>query len=293
MYDTCAILFKIRSPETSCELLVDAPSARIGSGGHCEIRLGADDVAFEQVFLEARTTSLYAEVRSTERPVLLNGAPFLQGLLLPDSVLHLGNVEVRAELVDHAAAARKPNRDRDRRRSLLAVGALVLAVVGVGLASRLRKVDTGLELMAAPALWANESAARCEQQGPEQALALAHDLMLRGTTARERAPFNPEDGVHAVEHFSRARACFLQAKDGVAARQAAVAGTQLKESLAREFHIHQARMERALSTGKYASARTETNILLSFGAVNQDPYFGWLATLDRHLELQFAGRKEP
>ena len=117
--------------------------------------------------------------------------------------------------------------------------------------------------------------------------------MLRGATARERAPFSPLDGVRAVQHFNRARACFLQAKDGVAAREAAVASTQLKDRLAREFHIHQARLERALSTGKYANARTETSILLSFGAVNQDPYFGWLATLDRHLELQFAGRKDP
>src|SRR4051794_36261511 len=76
------------------ELGVDSDVAQLGSGAHCEIRLPPEQAAPEQLRIEARAGGVFAEVRSLSPATLLNGVPFTQGRLLPESRLQIGNFQV-------------------------------------------------------------------------------------------------------------------------------------------------------------------------------------------------------
>lgn len=292
MIDTVAIHFSIRTPSSSYEAVVDSHQARIGSGGHCEIRLTEDGVAFEHVLLEERTSNLYAEVRCTELPVLLNGAPFLQGRLLPGSVLRFGEVEVEAQLVDRSGLALDAPRKRKRGRAMrVAVGLLgVITIAGAMLGTA--DEEASVTLAQAPKLWPETEPQLCGNSGPQLAAGLAEEHWLRAVTARERAPFSAEDGVRAVQDFEQAQVCFLTAGNSEAAIDARNAADHLKRELERDFHVHQVRLERALITRHYLHARVESQMLLSFAGQRSDPYFTWLANLDRQMAMQFSNTKE-
>jgi hypothetical protein len=55
--------------------------------------------------------------------------------------------------------------------------------------------------------------------------------------------------------------------------------------------VHRVRLERALATKSYEEARTEVRLLLSYVGRHGSPYSSWLLSLDRQIELKFAGKK--
>ena len=57
------------------QVVVESGSALIGSGGHCDIRLGQEHVSVEQLFLEIQPGGLFAEARSNTPQVLVDGVP--------------------------------------------------------------------------------------------------------------------------------------------------------------------------------------------------------------------------
>lgn len=292
MIDAIAIQFDVSTPGASYTLTVDSDQARVGSGGHCEIRLLDADVAFEHLLVEARSGTLYGEVRSTELPVELNGTPFFQGRVLPESVVRLGNVELRMQTVDRDGTPLKTRqRPAHSRMGLYAV--LVVALCTLLLISTTdRETADRPRLLQAPALWSAGEALVCAKHDRSLAQSLAAEHRLRANTARERAPFSPDEGIRAVHEFRSAHACYTAAGDDKAAQQALAQSRDLELQLSSDYHIHQVRLERALLSGHYDGARVETQILRAFGRRRSEPYFSWLAGLDRQIELKFAGRKE-
>src|SRR3954468_1646496 len=79
------------------ELSVDAERALIGSGAHCEIRLPTEDSAVEQLLISMSGGILIGEVRHLERPVLVNGVPFMEGRLPPGALVRIGSVDLAIE----------------------------------------------------------------------------------------------------------------------------------------------------------------------------------------------------
>src|SRR5688572_25664833 len=79
---------------------VQADRALVGSGAHCDLRLSPDEAAVEQLTIEARDDEVYAKVRALEPACRLNGAPFLEGRLTPDSMLELSGVALRVTLAE-------------------------------------------------------------------------------------------------------------------------------------------------------------------------------------------------
>jgi hypothetical protein len=289
MADTALEFTVAQSGQPPRKLRVDSDTARVGSGSHCEVRLASEDAAFEQIQLQTRAGGVFAEARSFEPPAFLDGAPFTQGRLLPQSVLCIGRVELRVALVD-----RHPRAGSARRRT----GTRLLYVLGgfgipLGiLLSAPRAPSDGPEWNLEPqVLWADAGASACASDGHGSADALADMLRRQGESARERAPFSPRDGVQAVELLSRAAACYVEAKNERQAKLSRAAAERLKLDLEHQFHVHQVRLERALDSHRYDQAKRETRILLSFAAPRGGAYFDWLSTLERQIDVGFSRTK--
>lgn len=274
------------------ELTVDAATALIGSGSHCEIRLPAQDAAIEQLRLSVDGSSIFAAVRSLEHPVTLNGAAFVEGRLLPDSLLRIGRVELVVSLVEMAVARSASGGKKASGRS---PAIYALAAIGFPLGFYLllthRHTERGLPPeVESPPLFVAASAARCPEPTPDAALALGGEELRRAEAARERAPFSGHDAVSAVNAFERAAACFATSASPGRASDATRQAEQLKSGVELDFHVHRVRLERSLATKSYEEARTEVRLLLSYVG-RHGAYASWLASLDRQIELKFAGKK--
>lgn len=281
--EALALKFTIQSPDRVQELCVDSENARIGSGSHCEIRLDSQDAAVEQLWVSARTGGVFAEARSLKPPMLLNGSAFVQGRLLPDSLLKLGRVTISVDVVErHLLGSHRAGSTPASRRVLY-----VLAGIGVPLAIVLvgMGVNTSMPNFEVPAqsLFEGEGGARCPESDRRAARARADELSVQAESGRERTAFSPDDGVRAVDLYSGAAACYALAGASPNASQASRDADALKHELSARFHVHQVRLERALSTGRYEQARLEVRTLLSFLKRRHDAYTEWLGALDRQL----------
>jgi hypothetical protein len=292
--DAYALLITIRSPnEAVRQLTVDADTAVVGSGAHCEVRLSAEDAKREHLVLRAEMGGVFAEARSQDPPPLLNGVPFAQGRLLPDSVLRIGRVELEASAVETSLSPREGLERGERPRPAV----YALAAVGFPLAFywlfTMKPPERGLPAsVPPPPLWSETQPSRCTEYDRRTAAVLGDKDLLEAESARERAPFNAEDGIAAVSLFERAAACYKAAGSPHASEDAASAASALKSRLGDEFHVHRVRLERALTTRRYEDARTEVRILLTFVGRRSGDYTRWLSDLDRQIELKFAGKKK-
>jgi hypothetical protein len=276
------------------ELTIDSPTALIGSGSHCEIRLAAEDAAVEQLLLTLDGSGIFAQVRSLERTVTLNDVPFVEGRLLPNGILRIGRVELVVSLVEAGLVngAKSTKKGESKGSPVVYAMAAVGFPLGFYLLLGHRPADGALPVpVEPPALFAAASAARCPEPAPDAALALGREELRRAETARERAPFSGQDAVTAVNAFQRAAACFNAAAAPERASDSVQQAKQLEDSVLLDFHVHRVRLERALATKRYEEARTEVRLLLSYVGRRGSAYSAWLTSLDRQIELKFAGKK--
>jgi hypothetical protein len=272
------------------ELGVESGRAMVGSGAHAEIRLPREHAAVEQLLVEVRNGAVYAEARSLEPPALLGGSPFTSGRILPESVLEVGGVQLRVLLSQCERAAGTAQKRSERGNPVV----YVLGLVGIpfGLFVSLAPVPEAEGIpssVGAPALFAEAGAVQCRESARQAAAVLGDDQLALADAKRERSPFRPDDGVAAVEHYRVAAACLRVSGETELARSSLEQSERLARSLEREFHVHQVRLERALEAREFERALTEVRILSSFVSGQKGEYPAWLSTLDRHIELKYAG----
>lgn len=275
------------------ELVVDSARALVGSGAHCEIRLPAEEAAVEHLLVEASSAGVFAQARCLNPPVLLSGAPFTQGRILPESLLEIGATRLSVRLAEtelERAATGSKKRARLSPVHVIGLVGFPLGILALATGPDAAQGDAGVP--EPPALFAADSKATCPQGRAAEASALALDERALADAQSERSPFFAEDGVSAVAHYARAAACFKVGGDGAAARQALESAVQLERKLNQEFHVHQVRLERALVTEEYDRARTEIHMLLSFVAAQPGEYANWLTTLDRRIQLKYSGENQ-
>jgi hypothetical protein len=285
-----------RADGTSYALSVDAARAVIGSGAHCEIRLPPEQCPVEQLLVEAKQGSVFAEARSMHPPALLNGVPFTAGRILPESAIQIGGTELRVTLGE-AFAIGAPKKSASSQKTnplilVLGVVALPLGAYSV-LASPPGEANATTQLEP-PALFGQKAESTCPQNGASEALAVAEDERGLADSKRERSPFRTEEGVAAVGHYERASACFRSAGNAASANETKLDADNLKRIIERDFHVHGVRLERALATKQYDRARTEIQVLLGFVSGHPGEYANWLSTLDRRIQLKYSSKtKEP
>ncbi len=293
MMDLFSMRVVIRSEDGAAqELLVDSATATVGSGAHCEIRLPPEDAAPEQLALRADAGGVFAEVRAAHPAVLSGGRIFQGGHLTPDTALEIGRMRLTVAVVESGLSPKASKRSRESASPVVYVMAAVGFPFGFYMLFFMKPPEHGLPpSVPPPALFPEKQRSECRESDPRAAAVLADRDLLEARSARERAPFSPEDGIAAVSLFESAAACELSAGSPVAADEAASAARTLKTRMGDEFHVHQVRLERALATRRYEDARTEVRILLAFVGRQSGSYPRWLSDLDRQLELKFAGRK--
>jgi hypothetical protein len=272
------------------ELAVDAERVLVGTGAHCEIRLPQGLAALEQLTIEPRAGGVFAEARALDPMPTLNGTPFTQGRLLPDAVIGIGPLSLQVQLLDieHGASTRK---EAAKGTSPFVYAAAVLGFPFFLYVILHKQPDATLRMPTKPpALWAATPPA-CPQSASEPALAFAEQQLSAAESKEERSPFYPEDGVSAVKSFLLASTCFRVADATDEAGDTEQAALALKKRVADDFHIHQVRLERALSTRNYESARTEVRILRAFLGGESSDYANWLSMLDRQIQIEFSTKK--
>jgi len=274
------------------KLGVDSDVARLGSGAHCEIRLPPEQAAPEQLHIEARAGGVFAEVRSLTPATLLNGLPFTQGRLLPESQLQIGSFQVSVVAASSDSEHRaKPESQASRSKFVYALGALGFPLGFWLLLTAKRPGEATVAAVPPPALFVDEPST-CSESTPGTALSLAEAELERAESARERAPFDAERGVNAVALYERAAACFRTAGRPDTAKQAELAAGALKRKMNQEFRLHQVRLDWAQATHHYDEARTEVRLLLSFVGQRGAEYVSFLSAVDRQIELKNSSPKE-
>jgi hypothetical protein len=273
-------------------LEVQADRALVGSGAHCDLRLAPDEAAVEQLVIEARDEEVHASVRSLEPQCRMNGAPFLEGRLTPDSLVEVGGVALRvvlAELKD----TKKPVK-RSSSATPPWVQALGLLGVGAGLFFATRtpeEADSVLaEAVSPPALFSTAAVA-CPQSDPAAARSLAEQEAEDAESKAERAPFYPGDGLVAVRLYQRAAACHERAGDADTAREEREAARLLSRQLSDELHVRHVRLERFLTQQKYDEVERELPTLAEFVRDKSHPYAHWLSAVKRELAVQKNARE--
>ena len=286
--------FTIEYPDgTRRELSVDSDSVTVGSGAHCEIRLGGDDVPIEQLRVEARGGGVFAEARSMTPPALVHGAPFSQGRLLPSTVVHVGPHRLRVECADAGDRPLVARAQQKKTSPLLLVLAAIGFPLGLYLVFTLRPRESTLGTAPpVPALWSQADGEACVQREPAVAEAQAVSYLERAMARRERSPYAPQDGVESVSLYVRAATCFTQARSPDEAQLARVEAEHMRQTSSRQFHMHEVRLERALATKDYDSAEAEARILQAFVGSAGPEYSGWLSDLQRRMKALMSSKKK-
>jgi len=293
MNDVAVLEISVRHADgTRQQLTVDSATALVGSGSHCEVRLPPEDAAVEQLRLSNDAAGVFGQVRSLERNVTLNGVPFVEGRLLPGSVLAVGRVELTVAVVETLVARGQAKQKRDSSRSASYALGILGFPLGFYLLLSQSSSDAALPSeVEPPPLFAAASSVQCPETEHGAALAVAAEERRRAETARERAPFSGQDAVNAVLAFRRSAACFTLADSLERAGDSVRQADALERDVQTEFHVHRVRLERALATKNYEDARTEVRLLLSYIGRHSGAYANWLSSLDRRIELKFSGKK--
>ena len=281
--------FTIRQPDGRVErLMVDAEAALVGSGAHCEIRIGG--AAHEQLLVTMAGDAVHVDVRAIEPMPLLDGQPFRQANLRPESLLALGAVQLMVEVRD-LDGEKNVVKAKGEAFSPVTWLALVLAVPLAGyvlfgdeLRSRREVVPEGApELFDAPLT-------TCRQSSTDEALAAAFDALALARGKRERSPFAVQDGVAAVPLFERAAACLTQGGQAALAADAAASAKELRARLADDYRVHRVRLEHAVETNDDKAALKEVRVLRSLTDGKAGPWVDWLGSIERRLTMKL-GRK--
>lgn len=281
--------FTVRHADGRVErLMVDAESALVGSGAHCEIRIGG--AAHEQLVVTMSGDAVHVEVRALEPMPLLDGQPFRQANVRPESLLALGAVQLMIDVHD-LDGERNVVKAKGEAFSPVTWVALALAVPLAGyvlfgdeLRARREVVPEGApELFDAPV-------ATCRQSAADEALSAAFDALALARGKRERSPFAVQDGVAAVPLFERAGACFAQGGQGALAAEANSAAKDLRARLADDYRVHRVRLEHAVDLNDDKAALREVRVLRSLTEGKVGAYVEWLANLERKLTMKL-GRK--
>lgn len=281
--------FRIRHPDGRAEqLVVDSDRVRIGSGAHCEIRLPADQAAVEHVMVTNMGGGVQVQALALSPPPTVNGSPFTQTQLVPDSILGVGMVQMMISVVEVADNANVIKKKEEKTNPLTYVLALVAVPLALFVIFDDSAAETGGNMpKEVPALFSDKPAA-CPQSAADQALAVARDTKIIAEGKRERSPFRVQDGVASVPLFETASACFKVGGDAELTSQTADAGAKLKKQLTEEYGAHRVRLEHSLSVRDNRTAQKEVKTLLAMLEGQQGPYVIWLQNLDRRLALKLG-----
>lgn len=271
------------------DLKLESRSVLVGSGAHCDVRLGPEQLASEQLSIFEHEGQLYLDVRAARPLVLVDGQPFSRGPLLTGQRVTAGSLQIFANRLA-SDQDDKPKAD-PVRRVLQVVLVLVLVLVG----GMMLTPDDGLKqapkVEASPFGSVKDRSTECPESSREAAMAAAREIALSAKDRRERGPFDPRDAVEAVHLFAVLGNCLQIAGDGETAKEATAISEDLRDDIESRFHVHRVRLQHALSTNNMEAALAEVRILSNYLNGQEGEYVAWLDYVDRKLKSKQPKKK--
>lgn len=216
--------------------------------------------------------------RGVQTPVLFEGKPFESGELGLGSEVDVGSITFRV------VAAQGNNRGNKLRTAVMLVTA---AAIAIPLLAGPRSGQMPLANSPAPALFPDADV-DCPVEGDA--------AQKRGRRAAERArsktlryPFDPREGLAAVELYRAAVAC-LSGTDEAAAIDAEE--RRLRTRIEDDYQILRLHLERQLGESDWRGALDATQQLIALLADRPGDYLDYLASLQRFLDLQLNPKQE-
>lgn len=267
---------------TLADVTVHGTSVLVGSGGHCDVRLGPDQLALEQLRLSIEDRQVWAVVLARSPAAQLGGRPFSSGIVTPSDVLNVGRLTIQV-VAWHEEVAQSSGHKRFVPLVVLLAVLAVLAVAS-GIAPRMSAQGALPEPPKSPFV-EGAKPPECPEVTVAAAGVAGGDLWREAVDHRERSPFYPKDGLDAVRAFETAGACFERAGNRTFADEARVQATMLRAQLDKSFHVHHVRLSHSINQRDFATSRVEVAILKGFLIGRDHPYGTWLDNMERWLQV--------
>jgi hypothetical protein len=281
-----SLRFQIRNIQGHVDLVnVESERATIGSGAHCEIRLGVDQARIEHVRIDLGPAGAFATALAFDPPPTLNGVPFTQMPLAPEAVVGVGQTQIQIQVVDSGDGASATAKATKTSPAAL-IGAVLAAGIGATFFVPTAGEEAGLSSPPQERLWPDTPKA-CAQAGAP-ATALAWEKVGQANSKRERRPFHVQDGVGAVPLFEFAAACFKAGGDSGNARTADATAAYLRADIARDYRKYHVRLEYHVRTENWTGAHADVLRLLEYTESIESPYRNWLVSAERRLKQRAA-----
>ncbi len=284
-----ALKFDIRHADGRTEeMRIDSDRAMIGSGAHCEIRLGMDQAGVEHIAIQLTPAGIFADARSFQPPPTINGSPFTRTQIVPGSVLGVGYTQIVASIIEVAGADGAQQKPEQKTSPLTLMLALIVMPLALYIIFQDDPNDgVGRAPQEVPELW-GPPIAQCSQSAREAAQAKGYEQFTKAASKHERRPFYVPDGVQAVPLYEEAAACFQAAGDAPRAKLAGTLATKLRADVAEDFRTHRVRLEHSLSTSRFETAQKEVRVLLAFLQGKEGEYVEFLSLLERKLRIKYG-----
>lgn len=272
--------FEIERPGRDREVLeVDAPRALLGSGSHCEVRLGAHEAAPEHLLVRCTSTGLEAVSRAAAATTWLGGLPFERGAVPDGARFTIGDCRVRVARLEDRLGSRA-SAERATRPLLIGLGLASLAAL-VALLLEPGASGTVAPPPHTPPLWSAADAQACARSASDQARELGQLHWRAALMKQERSPYHLSDAMLAVAQFQQAQACFEAAHEREAAAIAEREFERLLRELDADFHRRRVLLERAIQQRDWRVAAREAAALRQLLGQRHADYTTWLSEVER------------
>ncbi len=286
-----ALSFDIRHADGRHErTTAQAARVLIGSGGHCDVRLSADQAAFEHVVIESAGPGAGWQIRclAAVPPSTLDGAPFTAGPLRATTDLRIGATQIQTAQVEATEKAKGRTVDAAMAAKLLVIAALGVAIVMMSRTAVEERVEAPRRT---PDLFAKAVTA-CPRTDPAEARAIADDQRASADGARERSPFDPREARSAIKSYETAAACYRLAQNVEASEEAAQNAKRTRDETLLDFRARRVRLERLLLVKDYELASQDVAVLLALTESQPTDYGRWLSTVAQEIKANQVEKKQ-
>lgn len=279
------VLVEIVHADGSIETFpVNRETATLGRSLEADISIpDARDLEPQHIRLRPEPAGCNVDVLDSARtPVLVAGKAFYAGRLPWGAELVVGDLRVRILSGESKSAI-----------GLSTILSLAL-LIGAGVFLYVFMTGGGIELdlrsnRDAPPILPGD--VTCPFQG-ERALRRAEHLVESAEAKSDRYPFDPQDGIAAVELYGYAIACFRAAGEREGERRTTARAAVLRERVQEDYTTHRLGLERALETEELEDALREAITLYRYVSHTDTDYERWLVAMIQKLELRVQEEEE-
>jgi hypothetical protein len=255
----------------------------VGSSADCAISLPDSGMLPEHFSVRADAEGAKIRLANGAPPMGHNGAPFTGGIVPYESDFYVGQIRFAVSAEAGASSGGGPS----PVLIVAAVVAVALAAV-VMLAPEDDPSSSQVAALKLPDVFGN---VKCGAE-PGKVAYVAQETERAALSKRERAVFDPHDGVQAGQLFREAELCYAAAGDAAGQARAKAAGDVWREKILADATATRVRLEVALEAKDYVTANSEVRSLLRLYAGEKDPAIEELQRQARKLQAVLSKRSK-